>query len=173
MQEVYLILQAHVSIPKTVSGGLQRDDCSIDHHARQYVSIPKTVSGGLQQELNNLCNQLSYVSIPKTVSGGLQLFYSSIGGIYHESFNTEDGIGRATTSQEELQEAIDEESFNTEDGIGRATTGAFIMTFTNSNMFQYRRRYREGYNYDAVKVCHGDVNVSIPKTVSGGLQLYD
>ena len=38
-------------------------------------------------------------------------------------------------------------SFNTEDGIGRATTyNASYDRFAKNKEFQYRRRYREGYN---------------------------
>ena len=38
------------------------------------------------------------------------------------SFNTEDGIGRATTRNVSTDDVFTHLRFNTEDGIGRATT---------------------------------------------------
>ena len=85
--------------------------------------------------------------------------------------------------------------FNTEDGIGRATTRVRSRKMAQTSEFQYRRRYREGYNLrerneDWRKECRFNTEdgigrattlccneryrcqelVSIPKTVSGGLQ---
>ncbi len=66
------------------------------------------------------------------------------------SFNTEDGIGRATTKNLIIS-AITCLSFNTEDGIGRATTIGRSGKVQKNGVFQYRRRYREGYNYKEIK----------------------
>ena len=62
------------------------------------------------------------------------------------SFNTEDGIGRATTRITMTGTPLSTVSFNTEDGIGRATTEELQCPTCTSTTFQYRRRYREGYN---------------------------
>ena len=110
-------------------------------------SIPITVAGGLLfSGLLGMEVPAQRVSIPKTVSGGLQ-----------------------PTSVCRLRQ-LQSISFNTEDGIGRATTKPSIKRENASARFQYRRRYREGYNadlFDVEMVCEA---VSIPKTVSGGLQ---
>ena len=60
-------------------------------------------------------------------------------------FNTEDGIGRATTPHCS-NTARRHCRFNTEDGIGRATTVDLVDGEYRVEEFQYRRRYREGYN---------------------------
>ena len=109
-------------------------------------------------------------------------------------FNTEDGIGRATTRvrsrkmaqtsefqyrrryregynlRERNEDWRKECRFNTEDGIGRATTKTMKSICRAVLPFQYRRRYREGYNYVFSAIELDAERVSIPKTVSGGLQ---
>ena len=89
-----------VSIPKTVSGGLQLAQVSSDGgKCISRVSIPKTVSGWLQLPPLFNCPVTTFnVSIPKTVSGGLQRRLSPfLVGYIQPCFNTENGIGRATT----------------------------------------------------------------------------
>ena len=83
-----------------------------------------TVSGGLQQgeSLEESYSDNDGVSIPMTVSGGLQ--HQKIVSLFQlmGRFNTDDGIGRATTSSIALSLIILIRRFNTDDGIGRATT---------------------------------------------------
>ena len=114
---------SEVSIPTTVSGGLQYDAEELEgvraykfqyrqryqegynssslltrRRRRRRVSIPTTVSGGLQYRIAQLLNVLCImVSIPTTVSGGLQS--SQRIGLQRNflgCFNTDNGIRRAT-----------------------------------------------------------------------------
>ena len=79
------------------------------------------------------------MKIPMTVSGGLQHQ-----GIQEElwrrdaCFNTDDGIGRATTSRSLQRSLTAMSSFNTDDGIGRATTLVFGKNVSVVSLFQYR-----------------------------------
>ncbi len=61
------------------------------------VSIPMTVFGGLQFFLDALMSKTSpSVSIPMTVFGGLQCHQQELTIDAQKSFNTDDGIWRAT-----------------------------------------------------------------------------
>ena len=88
------------------------------------------------------------------------------------------------------------ESFNTDNGIRRATIRCSVRCVTSRPVFQYRQRYQEGYNYvssmlftkfnsafqyrqryqegynSPIPLCKSVSKriVSIPTTVSGGLQ---
>ena len=62
------------------------------------VSIPMTVLGGLQPSAARTAAEPFGVSIPMTVLGGLQLPWKSVySSKIPLSFNTDDGIRRATT----------------------------------------------------------------------------
>ena len=111
------------------------------------------------------------VSIPMTVFGGLQSRCHGWWLRHFRSFNTDDGIWRATircwfiSKEEELSfqyrwrylegynwrrqglyhsRAL---RFNTDDGIWRATISSLIKNFLSFGEFQYRWRYLEGYNH--------------------------
>ena len=65
--------------------------------------------------------------------------------------------------------------FNTDNGIRRATIAFDTAVWSKGQVgFQYRQRYQEGYNeaYASAKEEKAG-RVSIPTTVSGGLQLHE
>ena len=62
-----------------------------------------------------------------------------------ESFNTDNGIRRATMSAEEILDVL-YTSFNTDNGIRRATIRIMRRKSMAELEFQYRQRYQEGYN---------------------------
>ena len=138
-----------VSIPTTVSGGLQSAVGLPTAATRQTVSIPTTVSGGLQCAVTLRYDKRRQVSIPTTVSGGLQ--YVSVMKnhvLCDRSFNTDNGIRRATIKSLIQYTRSMAAGFNTDNGIRRATILCFLLFL----------------------LC---CIVSIPTTVSGGLQSAD
>ena len=111
-----------VSIPTTVSGGLQSTRARRAEEARREVSIPTTVSGGLQFD--------------KAMEMSKELLKFQYRQRYQEGYNT-------------------------------------VRTVRLSwfrSQFQYRQRYQEGYNDYILTVIKVHDRVSIPTTVSGGLQ---
>ena len=72
-----------------------------------------------------------------TVSGGLQLLADRTNELVESSFNTDDGIGRATTHAFAIRRRL-AMSFNTDDGIGRATTFRCVALYMGKYGFQYR-----------------------------------
>ena len=61
--------------------------------------------------------------------------------------------------------------FNTDNGIRRATIGFCVLERAVLGTFQYRQRYQEGYNHRKYRsTVVSRQHVSIPTTVSGGLQ---
>ena len=137
-----------VSIPTTVSGGLQlsaissRQTSTISFQYRQryqegYNShtvwspnvfpcrfqYRQRYQEGYNKLAGEWANLAFGVSIPTTVSGGLQL-----------SNNTATRFFQA-------------QGFNTDNGIRRATMLSTWVSITRKSMaFQYRQRYQEGYN---------------------------
>ena len=111
-----------------------------------------TVSGGLQpgESLEESYSDNDGVSIPMTVSGGLQLACRLIlSAISSRRFNTDDGIGRATTKYGLWQHSL--------------LAGVSIpMTVSGGLQHCIRQKYRPDQSV-----------VSIPMTVSGGLQRKD
>ena len=85
------------------------------------------------------------------------------------SFNTDDGIRRATTRKHSSNRYI-LGSFNTDDGIRRATTtnsGSRKACFLSFNTDDGIRR---ATTEDVMKKAEINLFVSIPMTVLGGLQ---
>ena len=106
-----------------------------------------------------------------TVSGGLQHGVLTGDDRFDDySFNTDDGIGRATTrwAKPSVSQTI---SFNTDDGIGRATTPTL-----NSERSSLDSRFNtdDGIGRATTPATNSSLRtnckVSIPMTVSGGLQ---
>ena len=80
-----------------------------------------TVLGGLQYFDNQVWSHgLVAVSIPMTVLGGLQFDNIFFNVFYFVSFNTDDGIRRATITYQRRTQRC-QGCFNTDDGIRRAT----------------------------------------------------
>ena len=73
-----------------------------------------------------------------TVLGGLQFGKEVIRGAFQSSFNTDDGIRRATIDIPFLNTIRRNDSFNTDDGIRRATIEKNHPTEKAGMTFQYR-----------------------------------
>ena len=90
-------VRSRVSIPKTVSGGLQQGSICMYKKVVMKFQYRRRYREGYNFDDASVMRIMAFVSIPKTVSGGLQLLNHTAGMIIISSFNTEDGIGRATT----------------------------------------------------------------------------
>ena len=139
------------------------------------VSIPKTVSGGLQlQAAIRRADPTWEVSIPKTVSGGLQPTESDTTDLVSEMFQYRRRYREGYNQQQchLLKDCFCKFQYRRRYREGYNYRPQSVVQ-TRLGRFQYRRRYREGYNVDDVDLVDGEYHVvSIPKTVSGGLQLY-
>ena len=137
------------------------------------VAIPRAVSGGLQSVESRYYKVFrALVAIPRAVSGGLQ-FADDLRrhNIPVASCNTASGIRRATIYMGKYGEKDSLDGCNTASGIRRATIpSAARDDSTSSIMLQYRERYQEGYNATVRGAKVIEMEVAIPRAVSGGLQ---
>ena len=132
----------------TVSGGLQRGHAFVsDPTAQQFQYRRRYREGYNPQRFHRRCFHASAFQYRRRYREGYNKFSFALQRFADKSFNTEDGIGRATTMP------------------------SVIIWMRSREPFQYRRRYREGYNMSCRKSRRKPtMEVSIPKTVSGGLQ---